>query len=99
MELPPDIVYDGYLNNMPDDRYPDHIKIILLDDFLSFFRVEKKIRDKITELNSIIEDCLQMKDLRKQEEALNRLEELSEKAKLYLKLPLSQMRLDEILGM
>lgn len=82
---------------MPDDRYPDHIKVVLLDDIISIFRVEKEIRAKIEELLEIVEDCLQFNDLKKQLEALERLEELYEKAGLYLKFPLSQQRLDDIL--
>jgi len=83
---------------MPDDRYPDHVKVVLLDDINSLFKVEKEIREKIEELYEIVEDCLQYRDLKKQEKALERLEELYEKAGLYLKFPLSQLRLDDILG-
>jgi len=65
---------------------------------MSLFRVEKEIRNKIADLLDVIESCLQYKDLKKQTEALIRLQELYDSSRLYLKFPLSQQRLDDLLG-
>ena len=44
-----------------------------------------------------MEDCLQFNDLNRQDEAIEKLYDLSEKARNRLKLPLSQQTLEEFL--
>jgi len=88
-----DADYDDYLNNMPDDRYPDHVKVILQDDFNSLFRIEKDILMLLSKLDTLIEDCLDFSDNKKQERSLDILYDLNEEIKALLKYPLSQQRL------
>lgn len=88
-----DADYDDYLNNMPDDRYPDHVKVILQDDFNSLFRIEKDILMLLSKLDTLIEDCLDFRDHKKQIESLDILYDLNEKIRVLLKHPLSQQQL------
>lgn len=88
-----DADYDDYLNNMPDDRYPDHVKVILQDDFNSLFRIEKDMLMLLSKLDTLIEDCLDFRDHKKQIESLDILYDLNEKIRVLLKHPLSQQQL------
>lgn len=63
------------------------------------FRIEKSIEEKIDDLLDIVEDCLQDKNLPKQEEALEKLFELNKRVRDFLKLPLSQQSLDRYLNL
>lgn len=88
-----DTNFDKYLNKMPDDRYPDHIKVILIDDFNSVFRIEPEISILVDKLSDLIEDCLDLNDITKQKNSLKLLYDLNENARNFLKHPLSHQRL------
>ena len=91
--------YEDYLNGMPDDRWSDHVKVITLNDFITLFRVEQEINVKIDSLLNTIEDCLDFNHINKQDKAIEELYELCEKAKGFLKLPLSQQTLKRFLNL
>lgn len=78
--------------------YAKNVKLILLDDFLKALEVQEKIKAKIKELYDLVGDCLQVADVDLREESLEKLKDIYEQAKLFLKFPLSQLKLAQLTG-
>ena len=80
-------------------RYPAYAKnveLMLLDDFLKTLEVQEKIKSKIKELYDLVGDCLQVEDPDLRDKSLAKLKDIYEQAKIFLKFPLSQLKLAQL---
>ena len=78
--------------------YAKNVELILLDDFLKALEVQEKIKAKIEELYDLVADCLQVEKVKLREESLAELKDIYEQAKIFLKFPLSQLKLTQFKG-
>lgn len=81
-----------------DPAFAENIEIILLDDFLNLLNVENKIKSKVKYLYDLVDDCLQGNDLDLRDESLEKLKDIYEQARLFLKFPLSQLKITPFKG-
>jgi hypothetical protein len=84
--------------NRQDPASAKNVKLILLDDFLKALEVQEKIKSKIKELYDLVGDCLQVADMDLRDESLAKLKDIYEQARMFLKFPLSQMKLAQLTG-
>ncbi len=49
--------YEKYLNKMPDDKYPDHIKIITIYELISDFGFSGSILEELNILRDVVEEA------------------------------------------
>lgn len=84
--------------NQRRPAFAKNIKLILLNDFLNTLKVQEKIKSKIEELYNIVEGCLQKYDVDLREKSLDKLKDIYEQAKIFLKFPLSQLKLTQFKG-
>ncbi len=82
--------------NRIDPASAKNVELILLDDFLKALEVQEKIKAKIKELYDLVADCLQVKDADLRDESLEKLKDIYEQAKMFLKFPLSQLKLAQL---
>jgi hypothetical protein len=68
---------------------------ILLNDFLKALQVQEKIKSKIEELYNLVVGCLQKNDLDLRDESLDKLKDIYEQARSFMKFPLSQLKLTQ----
>jgi hypothetical protein len=79
--------------NRRNAPFAENVRFILKDDFLDMIRVQDRIRSKIDQVYDIVADCLQKRDPKLREESLIKLKDIYDQAKIFLSLPLSQLRL------
>lgn len=84
--------------NRRDPASAKNVKLILLDDFLKALEVQEKIKAKIKELYDLVGDCLQVESVKVREESFDKLKDIYEQAKMFLKFPLSQLKLTQFKG-
>lgn len=84
--------------NRIDPASGKNVKLILLDDFLKALEVQEKIKAKIKELYDLVGKCLQVVDPDLREKSLAELKDIYEQAKMFLKFPLSQLKLIQLKG-
>lgn len=84
--------------NRKDPASAKNVKLILLDDFLKALEVQKKIKARIKEVYDLVADCLQVTSVDLRDESLAKLKDIYEQAKIFLKFPLSQLKLTQLKG-
>ena len=89
--------FTNFINRI-DPASAENVKLILLDAFLKALEVQEKIKAKIKELYDLVADCLQVEKVKLREESLAELKDIYEQAKMFLKFPLSQLKLAQLTG-